>query len=190
MLAALEVSLNFVVTMSHYRDVLATNMAKEKARLCFNICGLVKKMTNITGLPRLLHLVIFFWPNASAGLSHVTFITTCVAGINQSRNSTGRPLLQPAQNISQSCKQQMCVKKKDSLNRRKHHECEEENLLNYETIRGKENNLWQWKQVILTFHCGVKILCPLLSRYRMAKVDQLVTCCVDGCISRMGGKLV
>ena len=50
MLAALEVSQNFVVTMSQYRDVLATSTAIEMAGLCCNVCGPShKKLPNITG---------------------------------------------------------------------------------------------------------------------------------------------
>ena len=92
-LVALENSENFVVDMSQYRDVLATNAAIKRAGLCRNICGPSrKKLTNITGPPRLVPFISPLGPHSSPGLTHVTLIAAFVAGITQSENSTGRPL--------------------------------------------------------------------------------------------------
>ena len=64
----------------------------------------------------------------------------------------------------------------------------EKKLAEQQTVRGKENNIWRWKQVILTCHYGVKNMCPLLSTNRTAKGDRLVTCRVDGRNTRIGWK--
>ena len=116
MFAALEVSQNFVVKLSQYRDVLATNTAIEMAGFCRNICGPShQKLPNIIGRRSFLYLVRHFEPQSSTGLTHVTIIAACGAGVTQLTKSTGRPLLyllQPAQNIMQSFEQQMYVKER------------------------------------------------------------------------------
>ena len=100
MLASLEVSQIFLLTISQNRDVLTRNMAKEMAGLCRNHCGLGhKKPTDITGPSRLLLFISPFGPYSSPGLTHVNFSVACLTGVTQTRNSTGPPLLQLAQNI-------------------------------------------------------------------------------------------
>ena len=69
MFAALEVSQNFLVTMSHYRDARVTNAATETARFCRNICvHSHKKLPNITGLPFFFILNVLLYRNRRRGL--------------------------------------------------------------------------------------------------------------------------
>ena len=88
-LAALEVSQNFVVTMSQNDDVFTTNAATNMALFCRNICDPShKKRTKITGTPRLLHFISSFELHLSPEYNHFTFVAACVAGVTQTRINT------------------------------------------------------------------------------------------------------
>ena len=102
MFAAPEVSQNFMVTISQYRDVLAPNTAEETLGFVATSVSPVTKNCPKSLAPSFLHFVRPFAPQLSPGLTHVPLIATCVTGVAQPKNSTGRLLLyllQPAQDI-------------------------------------------------------------------------------------------
>ena len=102
-LAALEVPQNLVLAMSQYGYVLATNSAIKMTGLCRCICRPShKESPNFTSSPSSLHLISLPRTQSPPWLASITFVTTRVSGIAQSRNNTRWPLLQllqPTQNI-------------------------------------------------------------------------------------------
>ena len=188
MLAALEVSHSFVVTMSQYRNVFATNTVIEMAGLCTKSLGPVtEKQTNNTGHPRSFYFESHFGPHSSPGLTHITHFAACVTGFEE-QHGTASALPAPTRwKHHQSCEQQMCVKESLWMERnmsvRKKLCWTTNNMM-------KENNIKRWKQLILTFYYGVKNLCPLFRRNRTAKSEQMVTCRVDRLNSTIVEKVV
>ena len=88
-LAALVVSQNLMVTMSEYRDVLKTDtVVKMTTALSQHLWAQSAKTDQHHLIPTLVHLISPFGPNSPPGLTHVTIIVTCVAGVTQSSNNT------------------------------------------------------------------------------------------------------
>ena len=114
--------------------------------------------------PSFVHCLSPFGPQSSTGFTHVTHIAVCVAGVTQSRNSTGWPCYTCSSRlkISSNSVNSKCACKNKFVNAKRHHECEKETVLSYKQYEGKKQYMTM-KKVILTCHYRVRNLCPLLS---------------------------